>query len=233
MDIGLKRARDMLDRVQAALPEVAWPKLGREVALPVYMVHNSRDAEDYFFIFDFEEFVERSREGMFVRPRLLVWAGRQDFSRAEFARQVRQAFHREFDAARAALAAEKGKRRGLGWFGWDMGFDVLSSLGAALISNIVLLLAVTTGRAVLKALPLPKWTQKKSDDAKLEDHIRDVQGRVDAALADLEVKLHRELYNHAWRGQPPGPLTGMDYDAWPLPGHVAAHLDDRTSGSWW
>lgn len=227
----MKRVTDMADWVRGALP--GFPTIGREVAIPVYVIHNSGDAEDYFFIFDFEEFVERSREGMFVRPRLLVWAGRADFSRTLFARQVREAFQREFDAARAALAAEKGKRKGIGWFGWDMGFDILTSLGAAFVANVVLLLAATTGKAVLSALPGLSWLRGKSEEGKLEDHIRDMQGRVDAALAALEIRLHRELYGHAWQGSAPGPLRGMDYDAWPLPGHVTRHLNDGTSGSWW
>ena len=68
-----------------SLPEL--PRLGREAVIPVYVVHNSGDAEDYFFIFDFEEFVVRSREGVFVRPRLRVIAGRDDFDRADFARE--------------------------------------------------------------------------------------------------------------------------------------------------
>ncbi len=225
----MKKARDIVDRLRGALPEIDWPTLGRQVDIPVYVIHNSPDAEDYFFIFDFEEFVERSREGIFVRPRLKVWAGRADFSRTLFARQFREAFAREFDAARQALRAEKTKGKGIGWLGWDLGFDIVSSF----VANVVLLIALTTGRAVLNMLPLPGWARGKSDDVKLEDQIDATRRKVDEALERLDLTLHRELYNHAWRGQSPGPLTGMDYDAWPLPGHVSRHLEDGKSGSWW
>lgn len=229
----MKKAREFVDRVRGTLPEFEWPTLGRQVDIPVYVIHNSADAEDYFFIFDFEEFVERSREGIFVRPALKVLAGRSDFSRTLFARQFREAFAREFDAARQALQAEKKKGQGIGWLGWDLGFDAVSSLVASFVANVVLLLALTTGRAVLNLLPIPGWARGKSKDVKLEDQIDATQQKVDEALERIDVTLHRDLYNHAWRGQAPGPLTGMDYDAWPLPGHVASHLEDGTSGSWW
>lgn len=230
--MAVNKARELADKVWSAVPGFSWPTLGKSVDIPVYVIHNSTDAEDYFFIFDFEEFVERSRDGVFVRPRLKVWAGRSDFSRTLFARQFREAFGREFDAARGALAAEKagGKRS---WLTWDFGFDVVTGMVASLIANVVLLLAVTTGRAVLKALPIPAWVKGKSDEGKLEDQIEATQARVDAALASIEVVLHRDLYEHAWKGAAPGPLTGIDYDAWPLPGHMLHHLGDGESGSWW
>ena len=228
----MKKVREIADRVRGVLPAFEWPTLGREVEIPAYVIHNSADAEDYFFIFDFEEFVEKSREGLFVRPKLNVWAGRSDFSRTLFSRQFREAFAREFDAARQALLVEK-KGGSIGWLGWDLGFDVVSSLVASFIANIVLLLAVTTGRAVLSALPIPGWARGKSKDGKLEDQIAATQKKVDEALERIEVTLHRDLYNHAWAGHPPGPLVGMEYDAWPLPGHVSAHLSDGKSGSWW
>lgn len=222
-----------IDRLRSALPSFEWPTLGKTVEIPVYVIHNTQDAEDYFFIFDFEEFVERSRDGIFVRPKLKVWAGRADFSRTLFARQFREAFAREFDAARNALKAEQKKGRGFGWLGWDLGFDVVSSLVASFIANIVLLLATTTGRAVLSVLPIPNWARGKSKEGKLEDQISATQAKVDAALEAIEVSLHRTLYEHAWRGGQGGPLTGMDYDAWPLPEHVVRHLGDGESGSWW
>lgn len=229
----MKRPFEITDRLRAAIPKFEWPSLGKTVNIPVYVIHNSADAEDYFFIFDFEEFVERSRDGIFVRPNLKIWAGRSDFSRTLFARQFREAFAREFDAARSALANEKKKGRGFGWFGWDLGFDVVSSVVASLIANIVLLLAVTTGKAVLSVLPIPSWVRGKSKEGKLEDQIGATQAKVDIALEQIDVTLHRTLYEHAWHGQKGGPLSRIDYDAWPLPDYVVRHLDDGTSGAWW
>ena len=63
--------RKLLDR----LPDLTLPTLTREAEIAVYMVHNSRDPDDYFFLFDFEEFVDRSSHGAFVRPVLRILAG--------------------------------------------------------------------------------------------------------------------------------------------------------------
>ena len=227
----LSRLRNALRGVR--LPSIEWPTLGRVTDIPVYVIHNSGEADDYFFIFDFEQFVERSREGAFVRPRLKVWAGRDDFDRRLFARQFRQSFAREFDAARAALEAEDDGKRG--WFGWlrslDLGAFELSP--TILAANVLLLLATTTGRVVSAMLPLPRWGRSGNEAEALERSIEETQAKVDAALAGLVVTLHIDLYRHAWRGCRGGRLTGMDYDAWPLPGYVSEHLDDGRSGSWW
>lgn len=223
----MKGVTDLKDLIWSAVP--AMPTLGREVKIPVYVIHNSGDAEDYFFIFDFEEFVERSRGGMFVRPKLEIVAGRDDFSRTLFARQMREAFAVEFDAARQALMAETRKGRGIGWLGWDMGFDAVSSLVASFIANVFLLLAVTTGRAVLSALPIPGWAKGRSKEVKLEDRIVETQAKVDAALMAAEITIHRDLQRHAGQDA----AGKADLDAWPLPGNVVRHLDDGRSSSWW
>jgi len=91
------------------------------------------------------------------------------------------------------LKAEQKKGRGFGWLGWDLGFDVVSSLLASFIANIVLLLATTTGRAVLSVLPIPNWVRGKNKEGKLEDQITVTQAKVDAALEKIEVTLHRTL----------------------------------------
>ncbi len=223
----MKGVRDIASRALGALPDVALPGLGRAVDIPVYLIHNSANPEDYFFIFDFEQFVEQSRSGIFVRPRLQVWAGRSDFDRVEFARQFREAFGREFDIARAQLAAETSTGRG--WFSWNLGFDIASGF----VANVILLVALSAGRLALRAVPLPQILRGKSDETKLEDSIEVTKSRVDAALRGLTIVLHRDLYRHAWREGRPGPLNEIDYDAWPLPAHVMAHLGDGKSGSWW
>ncbi len=204
------------------VPEISLPKLGREVEIPVYLIHNSVDAEDYFFIFDFEQFEERSREGVFARPKLKIRAGWEDFSRRTFARSFREAFAREFEVTRAAQAAGSGKARG--WFGWGWGAGGLDGLVAAFVVNVLLLVATSAGSAVWKGLGLDGLWRGKSDTEKLEVSIAQTQGPVDAALELLEIRLHIELYRHAWRGGAPGPLKGMDYEAWPLPASISRHL---------
>lgn len=222
--------RSMKDRILDQLPELKMPTLGKSVDVPVYVIHNSPDAEDYFFIFDFEQFVERSRAGMFVRPRLQVWAGRNDFGRGAFARQFRESFAREFDAARTALAAGGGAKNG--WFSWSLGKDLSGGAVSGFVANIVLLVAMSAGKMVWSALPLPGFLREKSDGEKLESSIAETQGKVDAALATMEITLHRELFDHAYRGAPAS-RRDLDYDAWPLPAYVRQHLTDEASTSWW
>ena len=223
--------RSIKDRLLDQLPSVKMPTLGKTVDIPVYVIHNSPDAEDYFFIFDFEQFVERSRSGMFVRPRLKVWAGRNDFASGAFARQFRESFAREFDAARQAMAA--GGRSGGGWFSWGMGKDLVTGAVSGFVANIVLLVALSAGKMVWSALPLPGFLRGKSDGEKLEQSISETQGKVDQALAEMEVTLHRELFDHAFQDGSSRSRRDLDYDAWPLPAFVAKHLTDQASTSWW
>lgn len=226
--------RGIKDRIWEQLPNVKMPSLGKTVDIPVYVIHNSADAEDYFFIFDFEQFVERSRAGMFVRPKLKVWAGRNDFARRRFARQFRESFSREFEAARAALA--KGNEKELGWLGQlvGLGIGVAAHTVPGAIALLVLTIATSAGSAIWSALPnRPRLRRTKTEEEKLEDSIAETQGKVDGALAAMEVTLHPELHRHAYRGTRPGPRTGMETEAWPLPSFVSEHLNDKQSTSWW
>lgn len=229
----MKGIKAVSDRISEVLGGVKAPTLGREIELPVYLIHNSPDVEDYFFIFDFEEFVEQSRQGWFVRPKLRVWAGRSDFNRRAFARQFRESFAQEFELARQELAMQKENKRG--WLGGVPEFfrGIAAPSLPGMISNLVLLIALSAGNKVLEHILPESWTRRKTDAQKLEQGIEETKGKVDAALESVEITLHMELYRHAWRGQPPGKLTGMDYDAWPLPNYVRQHLMDGTSGSWW
>jgi hypothetical protein len=229
----MKSIRAIGDRISGAVSGLKPPILGRDVELPVYLIHNSPDVEDYFFIFDFEDFVEQSRQGWFVRPKLRLWAGRSDFNRRAFARQFRESFAHEFELARAELAMQNVNKPG--WFGGLPAFfrGIAAPSLPGMLSNLVLLIALSAGNKVLEHILPESWTRRKTDTQKLEEGIEETKTKVDAALERLEVKLHMELYRHAWRGQPPGRLTGMDYDAWPLPGYVRQHLMDGTSGSWW
>lgn len=203
------------------------PTLGREAEIAVYLVHNSSDAEDYFFLFDFEEFVDRSKEGIFVRPVLRVFAGRNDFSRTQFARQFREVFGREFDRMRSGQA-DKGKKGG--WLSWN--FNVVDLI-SDFVATLVLGLALSVGRMVLGQLAVPSFLKGKSAEAKLADEIDRTKGQVEAALAALDVSVHPELLAHAERVGGTQKRADLERDAWPLPDYVRAHLEDGRSGSWW
>jgi len=220
-------------RLTDILPNLS---LASDVEIPIYLVHNSRDAEDYTFLIDFERFLRDAKAGIFARPVLKVWAGRSDFDRNAFARNLREAFSHEF--ARMRAEAKTSNREG--WFSLSFN-DVLSGAAAVhLLGTVVLYVAATGGKMALRgagtALGLGRlFTVFKGTDAaeKIEADILEKQRVVDAALAKTKVTLHRELYTHAYRGSNPGPLTGIDHDAWPLPDYVKAHLQDKKTGSWW
>ena len=226
-------ADKFIGKLQEAVQGFELPKFGTEVEIPVYVVHNSLDAEDYFFIFDFEQFVEASRKGLFARPIIRVWAGRDDFARYSFARQFRESFAREFDIARAQLEAQ-GERK-TGWFSFlinTFGEFKGASLGAFL-SNLLLLVAMTSGKAVLSQVLPASWLGLQSDAQKLDDAISDTQTRVDAAIRELRISLHVYLMRHAYRDGVSGRRSGLERDAWQLPSYVRKHLNDGSSGAWW
>lgn len=219
---------DWFKGIRSQLPGLELPTLAREAEIAVYLIHNSADAEDYFFLFDFEEFADRSKAGWFVRPALRVFAGRDDFSRVAFARQFREVFAAEFDRMRAELGAAKGKR---GWLNWNLGVSAVDLIGG-LVANIVLAIALSAGKAVLGRIALPQILQGKTAEAKLADEIERTKGQVETALERIDVSLHPELNAHA-RALGGAGASGVDRDAWPLPEYVRAHLADGRSGSWW
>lgn len=215
-----------MKRIFEKMPDIEWPKLTRDVPIDVYLVHNSAEAEDYFFHFDFEEFADRSRSGMFVKPMLQVHAGRDDFSRVTFARQFREVFATEFDRMRAELGQGEEKR---GWLTWE--WAIFGGI-TGLIGNLVLAIALSAGKSLLSQISMPKFLKGKSAEAKLADEIDKTKSQVEQALQRIDVALHPELAAHA-RAQGHGRASGLDRDAWPLPDYVRAHLTDGRSGSWW
>lgn len=222
--------KTITDRVWNNLPEM--PTLGATIDIPVYVIHNGPYTEDYFFIFDFEEFVEKSRSGRFVRPRIQVWAGRRDFDRNVFARQFRESFAAEFDAARQALR-EKDSSSNWGWLTWDIrtgDWDIGLSL---FVAQVVLLIALSAGKFAWSSIPFPKWVTGKTDEEKLEVSIAETQDRVDAALKRMKIRVHPELLRYAYREEVVPKALKAEEDAWPLPSEIVAHLSDGRIQSRW
>jgi len=216
----------MLEKLSALLPDL--PRLGRDVEIPIYMIHISSDAEDYFFLFDFEQFAEASSGGAFVRPRLKVFAGRSDFSRATFARHFRETFQVEFDRMRADLGQSENK----GWLTWETGAN-FGMIVSGFVGALVLAIAVSAGRVALSRVALPGWLKGKSKEAALNDEITGLKSQVDQALAQLDIALHPELFARCRALGGPAVRRGLEDEAWPLPDYVRRHLDEGKSGSWW
>lgn len=231
-----------LDRAWSALPSVS---LIKSAEIPVYVVHQSRDPEDYVFFFDFQRFMAESQKGWFVRPVLKIWAGRSDFERMAFARALREAFTAQFsrmqDALLDEIEEEERQKRGWGWLNFEFlpGLEWGLALGTGWVQILLLFLAVTTGAAALAELKSrigAIFRRKLSPEERLKALHEEIEAKrrvVDEALARTEISLHRDLYLQAWQGGPAGPMRGIDLDAWPLPERVKAHLEDGVSGSWW
>jgi len=228
-----KTILEAYERIADSLPDLS---LAKEVEIPIYLVHNSSDAENYTFLIDFERFLREAKLGIFARPILKVWAGRSDFDRGVFARNLREAFSHEFARMRSEAVTPKKE----GWFSLKFG-DVLTGAAAVnFLGTIVLYAAMTGSKMVLRgagsALGLGRLLSTFKGSSRLEKaeaNILEKQQIVDAALAKVDVTLHRDLYVHAYRDTSPGSMTGLDRDAWPLPNYVKAHLDDGKTGSWW
>ncbi len=229
-----------LGRSISGMADAAWDQvpdltLASDVEVPIYLIHHGRSAEDYEIFCDFERFMTETQNGVFARPVLRVWAGRQDFERHVFARRLREDFSSQFQAARDRLRAKKEAAQS-GWL------PSLPSLGevffwgiaatGSLLGSIVLYIATATGRAaldevsrILKSSLIGRTLAGRTAEEQLEDLIAEKQTVIDAALARTEITLHRDLHAQAWRGQAPGPMTGMDRDAWPLPDFIRGRLD--------
>ena len=222
-------AAHLANTARDAIPDFT---LTSEVPIPIYFVHHGPDPEDYTLLCDFEQFMRENQSGFLARPVLSIWAGRADFERQAFARTLRHAFAAQFDAVRAAMRAEMESQR-TSWTLPSVGDIVLWGFAAtgSLIGQLVLYIATETGRSALRQIgrivrtsTLGRAVQGKSAEAELEALIEAKKTTIDAALARIAIRLHPDLYAHAWRGQRPGPMTGIDRDAWPLPDFVQDRL---------
>ena len=223
------------DTLKGAL-NTAWDQIPdvsliSDIEVPVYVLHHGPGAEDYELLCDFETFMKESQSGLLKRPALRIWAGRSDFERHLFACHLREAFSNQFDMVRNAHRAEAEARR-KSW----LQFPSLSELilmgltgAAGLAGSLLLYLATSMGGKALEDIfaRLKSAVGASSDpEQELEKLIAEKKSTIDEGLARIEISLHRDLYAYAWRGQRPGPMTGIDRDAWPLPGFVRERMDD-------
>ena len=216
--------RRALDGLWDVLPQRL--DLMPRVDLPVYLIHMDQGAEDYFFVFDFDDLVARSRGGVWVRQRFRLMAGRDDFDRQRFAGYFRQCFSREFDAMRDSLAAESENGRFGGWFGRAQDGVWLSGSALGALSLIVLWLAVSAGRALLPRIPVPRLMRARDKKARLEAEIDALKSEVDRGLEAMEVTLHADLQFHAIARGGPGDPDALDVSDWPLPEFVSQAMKD-------
>ncbi|MEM7060472.1 MAG: hypothetical protein AAF557_23075 [Pseudomonadota bacterium] len=221
-------AGDLANSAWDSLPEFT---LTSDVEVPVYVIHHEPEAEDYEILCDFEGFMTANQKSFLARPVLRVWAGRQDFERHIFARRLREDFTAQFEILRMALRAERDEKN---WKLPGIG-DVLLwglSLGSEVVGSIILWLAMEPGQkaigritSIFRRSAFDRSVQDGSAEQQLETLIKEKKGVIDEALARIEIALHRALYAYAWRGQRPGPMTGIDREAWPLPSFVTDQME--------
>lgn len=219
--------RDALGAAWDQLPEFT---LASDVEIPAYLIHHGPDPEDYEILCDFEAFMRANQKSFLARPVLSIWAGRRDFERHLFARHMRLAFSDQFERLREVHRLERERSS---WALPSVG-DVLLwglSLTGGVLAGLLLWIATETGRtalsrigSIIRSSAVGKILRSKSAEEQLEELIEEKKSVIDDALARIEITLHRDLYAHAWRGQRPGPMTGMDRDAWPLPDFVQERL---------
>ena len=221
---------DAVETARDQLPEIS---LVSDVEVPIYVIHHGPGAEDYELLCDFEQFMKASQSGLLNRPLLRVWAGRQDFERYLFARHLREAFSQQFETVRQMHQAEKEAQE-KAWSLPSAGDVLLWGLNIAggLVGSLLLYIATETGRTaieriskIIKRSVIGRALGSSSAEAELEELIEEKKAVIDSALSRIEIVLHCELYAYAWRGQPPGPMTGMDREAWPLPSFVRERME--------
>ncbi|MEM0987891.1 MAG: hypothetical protein AAGK00_03370 [Pseudomonadota bacterium] len=219
--------RGVLDSAWYQVPEFT---LTSDVEIPIYLIHHGQGPEDYEIICDFADFMKANQKGFLSRPNLKVWAGRADFERSPFVRRLRHDFSQQFHGLRLALRAEREHK---GWGLPSLGDILLWGLNASseVIGAVLLWMATAWGRDLIKRISrifqrsdFNRAVKSATAEQELEALIDEKKEVIDEGLARLEITLHRDLWSYAWRGQRPGPITGMDRQAWPLPDFVRERL---------
>ncbi|HCQ64856.1 MAG TPA: hypothetical protein DIU07_06670 [Rhodobacteraceae bacterium] len=131
---------------------------------------------------------------------------------------------------RSELASGKGKR---GWLDKNWAAVAAVDLFAGAVAVIVLAVALSLRRSVFDGAKRPRLGKMGRAEAKLAEEFEQTKSKVEAALSRIDVTIHPELYDHAWRDGRMGRISGMDRDAWPLPAYVRTHLGRGKSTAWW
>ena len=96
-------AGNTLDAVASA-PKVAFSKIFPECPVPAFMLPTGPYAEDYVFVFQIEEMLDNLQSGVFVRPKIEIWAARDSgYNLEHFIEELEQDFVRQFNETREEL----------------------------------------------------------------------------------------------------------------------------------
>ena len=96
-------AGNTLDAVASA-PKVAFSKIFPECPVPAFMLPTGPYAEDYVFVFQIEEMLANLQSGVFVRPKIEIWAARDSgYNLDHFIEELEQDFVRQFNEVQGSL----------------------------------------------------------------------------------------------------------------------------------
>ena len=96
-------AGNTLDAVASA-PRVAFSKIFPECPVPAFMLPTGPYAEDYVFVFQIEEMLDNLQSGVFVRPKIEIWAARDSgYNLEHFIEELEQDFVRQFNEVQESL----------------------------------------------------------------------------------------------------------------------------------
>lgn len=220
--------------------------------VPAYVIHQSGDSEDYLIHFQVEEITENLKNGIFIRPKIEIWSGRNDLNRTKLAKKLRLEFLQqleeekqkklqEHDAHRKEIAkrSETTKSNLLSRVSW-LGSAIAAAL---LVSNpianaVILFIAVTSGKSTISELikmlrlSMSSWAKGKTNKEKeqeLEKEINSKQGTIDEALENMDIKLHPSLYKaaHDSFGVTATSAKGIVINAEPLPEYIEGLVSEN------
>ena len=169
----------------------------RDCPVPLYLLPIGGAPDEFICRFDFKDVTTKLHRGILVRPRIDIWAGRDDLDREQLSRVLQDEFTRQLHEERRKRAievqrestarAQQGQQAPV-----QPGLDIQSSLKIAL-SAAQLMLVVTNPVVDLLLLALAIGVSSNAAVAVLKplffsSPLEDVEGEIETELRRLEVE---------------------------------------------
>ena len=209
-----------LGSVVSQINESTFERFFTVVDIPGFVLPTGPHEDDYFLQFEFNEVLKRLSSGTLVRPRLVIFAGRDDMNRKLLADRINTNFTRAFEAAKNSARQKvadssevtshqiKSEQIDLNKHGTEAVSGVLVALiGMFLAANpvvdvIFLLMAVFGGKKAIQiafryvsTIPQMITHQNKVSVqlSEVEKTFTDKEGAFEEAVNNLVIHLHPRL----------------------------------------
>lgn len=93
---------DSVSSFFSSLSEATFGRLFKEVIVPCFLLPTGPLANDYELTFEFDKAIEGLESGALIRPKLNVFAGRDDIDLELLSHRLRKEFTKQFEAAKEA-----------------------------------------------------------------------------------------------------------------------------------